>query len=494
MATNTVDAESRYVNMGFEMEQRPPPFNPGAVRGLPLPGFSPEVKGEKATSNPSEVVGETPEYVMETVPTPPPKPKSLKKKCKNYTVTAVMILLVLGLCTGILLAYYFLSPCGGGDVMWCGDGLCVKKEQWCDGTPDCTNGDDETNCVRLSGTGFHLQAYSRSRLSWGGVCADGWTDEFGRQACERIGFSSGSYVSSGQAPVGSSGAGGFMLLPDDVKPTANILTNFQDSDTCPSGKIVTLRCIACGIKNSSRSERIVGGHEAAYGTWPWQVFLRDSMQQVICGGALIAPSWILTAAQCVQSVPEPSEWDVYVDFYNDVKTLFSNAKEVAQLIPYPQYNNKTQDNDIALMKLKQPLQMSDSLKPICLPNVNMNVTAPQPCWIVGFGRTSEGGATSSSLMEAEVPLIDPEQCNSKEVYNGKVTSSMICAGKLAGGVDRCEGDTGGPLMVEEDALWWLIGDISWGRGCGRVNKPGVYGNVTHFLPWIYAQMKLHNDA
>ncbi|KAL2096546.1 hypothetical protein ACEWY4_008694 [Coilia grayii] len=459
---------------GGETEERPPPFNPAVVGDTPP--FNPEV------------LEDTPQYVIEPMTPPPPKPKSVKKRCTNYVVKSVSVLLALGLCVGVLLGYYFLSPCGV-NVVWCGDGLCVKQEQWCDGTPHCRRGQDEANCVRLSGTGFHLQVFSRSRQAWRSVCADGWSDEYGRQACEHIGYSRDSNVSSGQAPVSSTGSEGFMSLLPDAKPTANLLTSFQNSDTCPSGKTVTLRCIACGTR-TSKSQRIVGGQVAAQGAWPWHVFLRDKMQRVRCGGAIIAPYWILTAAQCVQSVPEPSDWSVYVDFYND---LFSIAKEVAHIIPFPKYNNKTQNNDIALMKLQEPLQVSDSLRPICLPNVDMDFTPSQPCWILGFGRTSEGGATSSNLMEAQVSLIDTAQCNSSGVYNGKISDSMICAGRLAGGVDRCEGDTGGPLMAEKDSLWWLIGDISWGQGCGRVNKPGVYGNVAHFLEWIYTQMKVKHS-
>ncbi|XP_031429772.1 transmembrane protease serine 2-like [Clupea harengus] len=469
MAVNMVVAEPVYINMGFEQteqEGRPPPFNP-------------------------EVVGETPQYVIESVAPPPFRPKSLKKKCKNYTVTAVIILLVLLSCAGILLAYYLLSPCGGHAV-WCGDGSCVKQEEWCDGTVQCLNGKDEASCVRLSGTGFLLQVFSRRGQAWRSVCGDDWNDDYGRQVCEHIGYSRETYVSSGQTPLGSSGSQGFMRLSSNANPDASLLANFLYSDTCPSGKTVTLRCIACGSKPAS-GERIVGGQQPSPGEWPWQVVLRERSKFTKCGGSIIAPYWILTSAQCAQRTPDPLLWEVYVDIHAELLLFFVPAEKVTRIITFPEYDNKTHNNDIALMKLQKPLQMSGSSRPICLPNLDMDFTPPQPSWIVGFGRTSEGGDTSSVLKEAQVSLISTAECNGTNMYDGQITHSMICAGQPNGGVDRCEGDEGGPLMTEKDSVWWIMGDISWGEGCGRVNKPGVYGNVTYFLDWIYVQMKLHRD-
>ncbi|XP_041919299.1 transmembrane protease serine 2-like isoform X1 [Alosa sapidissima] len=468
MAVHMVEAEPSYINLGFEPGEakRPPPFNPSAVT-------------------------QKPQYTIEPVAPPPAKPKSVKKKkCINLSQVAVMVL-GLGLCAAIMLAYYFLSPCGV-NVVWCGDGLCVKQEEWCDGTAHCSSGQDEANCVRLSGDDFLLQAYSRSSQTWKSVCADDWTDEYGRQACEGIGYSRDTYVSSGQTPVPSSHlySQGFMRLPSNTNPNIPLQANLQNSDTCPSGKTVTLRCIACGSKPSLSSDRVVGGQEAAAGAWPWQVMLMDNVTSTACGGAIIAPYWILTAAQCAQRSLDPSSWRVYDRIHGRMDYMFLPFKTVAHVVTFPDYDSKTHNNDISLMKLHDPFQISDSLRPICLPNVDMEFTPPQPSWIVGFGRTSEGGAAASKLMEAQVSLISRAKCNSPEVYDGKISDSMICAGNLQGGVDRCEGDEGGPLVTEKDSLWWLVGVTSWGQGCGRVNKPGVYGNVAYFLDWIYAEMKV----
>ncbi|XP_026098565.1 transmembrane protease serine 2-like isoform X3 [Carassius auratus] len=114
----------------------------------------------------------------------------------------------------------------------------------------------------------------------------------------------------------------------------------------------------------------------------------------------------------------------------------------------------------------------------------MYFTAPRDCYVTGWGSLFSGGSSSQTLQEAKIQLIDRTTCNSRAVYNGQITDTMICAGKLEGGVDSCQGDSGGPLVTKENSLWWLVGDTSWGVGCAFRNKP-----VTYFLDWIHEQMR-----
>lgn len=100
--------------------------------------------------------------------------------------------------------------------------------------------------------------------------------------------------------------------------------------------------------------------------------------------------------------------------------------------------------------------------------------------------------TSDVLNAAMVPLIEPSKCNSKYIYNNLITPAMICAGFLQGSVDSCQGDSGGPLVTLKNGIWWLIGDTSWGSGCAKALRPGVYGNVTVFTDWIYQQMRANS--
>ncbi|KAG8450156.1 hypothetical protein GDO86_002692 [Hymenochirus boettgeri] len=143
------------------------------------------------------------------------------------------------------------------------------------------------------------------------------------------------------------------------------------------------------------------------------------------------------------------------------------------------------------MRLTSPVTFNSAVQPVCLPNAGMMWPAGQSCWTTGWGALYEGGTSASNLNAAMVPLIDPGTCNNPTVYNGAISSTMICAGYLQGGIDSCQGDSGGPMVTKTNSLWWLVGDTSWGTGCANKNKPGVYGNVTEFLPWIYLQMQTY---
>ncbi|GCB66382.1 hypothetical protein scyTo_0004957 [Scyliorhinus torazame] len=127
------------------------------------------------------------------------------------------------------------------------------------------------------------------------------------------------------------------------------------------------------------------------------------------------------------------------------------------------------------------------IRPVCLPNHNAQFPKKNMAWVTGWGYTKEFGKVSTSLQQANVTLIDRDVCNQRQYYGGQITNRMLCAGYLAGKVDACQGDSGGPLVYHQ-MHWQLIGIVSWGSGCARPNRPGVYSDVTAQLDWIYNVM------
>ncbi|XP_027136507.1 transmembrane protease serine 2 isoform X2 [Larimichthys crocea] len=449
-----------------------------------------DIKRKQPPPSRSEV---KPQYVHHLSPNPPPeipipKHKGTKQRCIKFTVAAVISLLLLLLLAGILLAYYYSSSCVHG--MQCGDGGCVWESQWCDGVTDCPAGQDEANCVRMHGSSFLLQIYSTQSKNWRSVCSHGWTEQKGRASCQNIGYSRGTYFKSGQQKADSDG--GFLIVKSDFNPEASILQQLVLSDTCPNNSVATLFCTDCG--SGVNSSRASGSQPASLGSWPWQVSLQFSGSHR-CGGAIISPYWIVTAAHCVARSSSPGDWLVYAGIVDPLGTLFNPAYSVRRIIVHEGFNSVTRRNDIALLRLSKPLDItaSSNIGPVCLPNVGLNITDHQVGWITGFGHTGNGDTGSPYLMQAQVSLVNSAECNSSIAYNGRISQDMLCTRETEAAAKMCNIDSGGPLVSLKDGVWWLRGDNIWGEHCTEQNRPGVYGNITYFLDWIYHQMRKHQD-
>ncbi|XP_066465447.1 transmembrane protease serine 5 [Eleutherodactylus coqui] len=260
---------------------------------------------------------------------------------------------------------------------------------------------------------------------------------------------------------------------------------------CLSGRIVALKCSECGSR--SKSTRIIGGRDVALGRWPWQVSLYLNNKHV-CGGSIIAQQWIITAAHCVHNYrsPQLSSWSVLsgIVSHSPVVRQQASSSAVEKIIYHRQYDDRTHDYDIALMKLEKSLNYSDSIRPVCLPQYEQDLPSGSECWVSGWGHThADNTHMPQSLKEARVPLISTKKCNSSCIYDGDITPRMLCAGYLDGKVDACQGDSGGPLVCQTDYTWRLVGVVSWGMGCAEPNRPGVYTKIESFLDWIHKSIE-----
>ena len=227
--------------------------------------------------------------------------------------------------------------------------------------------------------------------------------------------------------------------------------------------------------------RIVGGENARIEQHPWQVALQ--MKGVFsCGGSLIAERWVLTAAHCFRPSNRSSDWRIKAGATNYASG--GVWTEVERIIIHPQYDPSTHEHDVALIKIKS----KTTGRVIARASADMTVLAGQPLEVTGWGVTAEGGGSAKVLQKGNVAHADPDACNAKEAYGGKVKSGMMCAGRTAGGVDACQGDSGGPLVWRAPDGPVLVGVVSWGEGCARKLKYGVYTRVSAYSDWIAKEL------
>ena len=228
---------------------------------------------------------------------------------------------------------------------------------------------------------------------------------------------------------------------------------------------------------------IIGGVEAGGDAWPWIVSLADNRGNHFCGGALIHPEIVLTAAHCLSGLNAGSIV-ARVGLQQQNAAGSADISSVSAILSHPNYSSRSSDNDIALVQLSTP-----SSKPI----VRLLTNEIEPALIPG-GTTvrvqgwgamdSQGYQYPNNLMSVDVEMVDFDECNSRSGYNGALSQNMICAGDASGQQDSCYGDSGGPLAVFSNGEWVLSGVVSWGYECADSQYPGVYARVSRYIDWI----------
>ncbi|XP_072262911.1 transmembrane protease serine 11C-like [Pyxicephalus adspersus] len=237
----------------------------------------------------------------------------------------------------------------------------------------------------------------------------------------------------------------------------------------------------CGVGGPSVSSKIVGGTDAALGTWPWQAGLHLNGNHR-CGASLISETWLVSAAHCFNSNKDVNSWTIVL---GTIKLSFGYGLSVKTIIVHENYTSGIYENDIALVELSSPVRFTQYIRPVCLADSQTIVTDNSSCYVTGWGTLTDGGSLAPFLQQAELRIISTSVCSNSQIYAYLIKPSMICAGYVEGKIDSCQGDSGGPLVaLQSNKRWSLIGIVSFGYGCAIKNKPGVYTRVTYFRSWI----------
>lgn len=160
---------------------------------------------------------------------------------------------------------------------------------------------------------------------------------------------------------------------------------------------------------------------------------------------------------------------------------------VDKWVIHENYTKKTSDNDIAMLHLAEHVMYYHYALPICLPTRNLAeqelTRGGRQVVVTGWGRKSEHNSSyATALSYIEIPIVPRNEC--AQAMRFHISDNMLCAGSRGDRKDSCDGDSGGPMFTRYKDTWFLVGLVSWGEGCGRKGKYGVYTKVSQYLEWI----------
>ncbi|XP_047491837.1 mucin-17-like [Penaeus chinensis] len=268
-----------------------------------------------------------------------------------------------------------------------------------------------------------------------------------------------------------------VFLPEEANNTVSLVKNgavFHAAN--PS--LIEKRTCRCGLRFNTK---IVGGDPTDIAQYPWQIGLAQKYDNfVFCGGSIINDRYILTAAHCVDgNYPE----NLVVRVGETTRSGPAITIDVERITVHEKYSHESiVSYDIALLRLAWPIEFSESVLPVCLPNNNKKFSNKKAV-VTGWGKDNSVGNVQERLHEVTVKVLSTKKCRKNSEYDKKeVHKNIVCAASRD--KDACQGDSGGPLVVLESDSYTQIGVVSWGIGCAEPDYPGIYTRVSSYMKWI----------
>ncbi|KAM6216247.1 complement C1r subcomponent [Rhynchocyon petersi] len=268
-----------------------------------------------------------------------------------------------------------------------------------------------------------------------------------------------------------------------------IWKNEQEGEKIP-------RCLpVCGKPDNPvvHTQRIIGGHKAQLGNFPWQAFTSIHGRG---GGALLGDRWILTAAHTLYPKDHNLQGNASVDVFLGHTSVEEIVKlgnhPIRRVSIHPDYRQDESNNfegDIALLELEHSVTLGPNLLPICLPDNETFYDSGRMGYVSGFGITEE--RLASDLRFVRLPVAKRETCEKwlrGKKRNDVFSQSMFCAGDPTLKQDSCQGDSGGVFAVKDpnSDRWVATGIVSWGIGCAK--GYGFYTKLLNYVDWIKKEM------
>ncbi|XP_072168048.1 ovochymase-like [Diadema setosum] len=390
-------------------------------------------------------------------------------------------------------------------------GLCLSQDKLCDGYNDCGHFEDEEYCPICSAvpevcstlpydTTFFpngLFFLASDAMDFMNLVVSGniqsCHEDFMRFACNVI-FPACPHYGPTHRPclsdcvnITASCRSTFeSIIGEDWPITCGGLTDSQmiSDGYCRGNGVESYSAGECGTRPAYAPDlaQVFRGVNAEEGEFPWMAQLyTENLGGHFCGATLIASDWVVTAAHCVD---EGVDLVILGDLSVSTPSEHRQAIPPAEIITDPYYSYVTAyDRDIALIRLSQPVNYTDFVRPACLADSLQETTDYHRCLVAGWGLV-EQYYYPDALQKAVVRLFSQEDC--EDFYGeSSITPHMICAGYERGEIDTCSGDSGGPLVCQgNNGRWHLVGVTSWGDGCAVAGKPGVYARASQYYTTI----------